>query len=260
MKVAVVTPTIGNPKLADCLASVNNQTYKNLTHYIFIDGSQYEEQIKQIIIKSPKVWQKTIKLEENVGKGWYGHRVFAACSFLVDADIICYLDEDNWFEPCHIEKLVKKIEEGNDWAYSLRKIYDKDGNYICDDNCESLGKWPVYFNDSVFHIDTSCFAVRRDIAVRVGHSWYGQWGADRQFFSAISKAFPKFDCTNAHTACYRLDGNPNSVNKEFFDKGNAVSEKKYHGQFPWKLGKKLITIAKEPPQEIEVGPGIKITT
>ena len=48
MKVAVVTPTIGNPKLADCLASVNNQTYKNLTHYIFIDGSQYEEQVKQI--------------------------------------------------------------------------------------------------------------------------------------------------------------------------------------------------------------------
>ena len=258
MKVAVVTPTIGNPKLADCLASVNNQTYKNLTHYIFIDGSQYEEQVKKIIIKSPKVWQKTIKLEENVGKGWYGHRVFAACSFLVDADIICYLDEDNWFEPCHIEKLVKKIEEGNDWAYSLRKIYDKDGNYICDDNCESLGKWPVYFNDSVFHIDTSCFAVRRDIAVRVGHSWCGQWGADRQFFSAISKAFPKFDCTNAHTACYRLDGNPNSVNKDFFDQGNEVNEKKYHGQFPWKLGKKLVTIAKQPTKELEVGPGIKI--
>jgi hypothetical protein len=168
------------------------------------------------------------------------------------------LDEDNWFEPCHIEKLVKKIEEGNDWAYSLRKIYDKDGKYICDDNCESLGKWPVYFNDSVFHIDTSCFAVRRDIAVRVGHSWYGQWGADRQFFSAISKAFPKFDCTNAHTACYRLDGNPNSVNKDFFDQGNEVNEKKYHGQFPWKLGKKLVTIAKQPTQELEVGPGIKI--
>ena len=168
------------------------------------------------------------------------------------------MDEDNWFEPCHVEKLVKKIEEGNDWAYSLRKIYDKDGNYICDDNCESLGKWPVYFNDSVFHIDTSCFAVRRDIAVRVGHSWYGQWGADRQFFSAISKAFPKFDCTNAHTACYRLDGNPNSVNKDFFDQGNAANEKKYHGQFPWKIGKKLVTIAKQPTQELEVGPGIKI--
>ena len=73
MKVAVVTPTIGNPKLADCLASVNNQTYKNLTHYIFIDGSQYEEQTKQILVRLPKVWQKTIKLEENVGRSGRAH-------------------------------------------------------------------------------------------------------------------------------------------------------------------------------------------
>ena len=101
MKVAVVTPTIGNEKLLDCLASVDAQTYKDIIHYIFIDG-----------------------------KGWYGHRVFAACSFLVNADIIVYLDEDNWFEPCHVKKLVDKINEGNDWAYSLRKIYDKDGNFL----------------------------------------------------------------------------------------------------------------------------------
>ena len=258
MKVAVVTPTIGNSKLADCLASVEKQTYKKLTHYIFIDGNQYKRAVDELIEWSGSTKVKTVELEENVGRGWYGHRVFAACSFLVNADVICYLDEDNWFEPCHVEKLVKKLEEGNDWAYSLRKIYDKDGNYLCDDNCESLGKWPVYFNDSVFHIDTSCFAVRRDIAVRVGHSWYGQWGADRQFFSAISKQFPKFDCTNAHTACYRLDGNPNSVNKEFFDQGNSVNQMKYFGQFPWKLGKKLVTIPKQPTQELEVGPGIKI--
>lgn len=258
MKVAVVTPTIGNSKLADCLASVEKQTYKKLTHYIFIDGNQYKRAVDELIEWSGSTKVKTVELEENVGRGWYGHRVFAACSFLVNADVICYLDEDNWFEPCHVEKLIKKLEEGNDWAYSLRKIYDKDGNYLCDDNCESLGKWPVYFNDSVFHIDTSCFAVRRDIAVRIGHSWYGQWGADRQFFSAISKQFPKFDCTNAHTACYRLDGNPNSVNKEFFDQGNSVNQMKYFGQFPWKLGKKLVTIAKPPTQELEVGPGIKI--
>lgn len=255
MKVAVVTPTIGNPKLADCLASVDKQTHKDLIHYIFIDGGEYKHIVDKRLNDATRV--KTIQLEENVGKGWYGHRVFAASSFLVNADVICYLDEDNWFEPCHIEKMVKKIEEGNDWVYSLRKIYDKDGNFICDDNCESLGKWPVYFNDGVFHIDTSCFAVRRDIAVRVGHSWYGQWGADRQFFSALSKAHPKFDCTNAYTSCYRLDGNPNSVNKDFFDQGNAVNEKKYFGQYPWTVPKKLLTIAK-PSQEIEVGPGIKI--
>ena len=46
--------------------------------------------------------------------------------------------------------------------------------------------------------------------------------------------------------------------KEFFDQGNAANEMKYFGQFPWKLGKKLVTIAKQPTQELEVGPGIKI--
>ena len=84
------------------------------------------------------------------------------------------------------------------------------------------------------HIDTSSFAVKRDAALRIGHAWYGQWGADRQFFMNLAKNFPKFDCSREHTMCYRLDGNPNSVNKEFFDKGNAASEQKYNGKFPWK--------------------------
>ncbi len=248
MKVAVVTPTIGNPKLVDCLASVDKQNYQDITHYIFIDGKEHQQKVEDMLVGATKV--KTVILEENVGKGWYGHRVFAACSFLVNADIIVYLDEDNWFEPCHVEKLVGKINEGNDWAYSLRKIYDKDGNFLCEDNCESLGRWPVYFNNEVFHIDTSAFAVKRDCAVRIGHAWYGQWGADRQFFSNLSKFFPKFDCTNAHTLCYRLDGNPNSVSKEFFDKGNEVMTERYGDNYPWKNPKKL--------HQIEVGPGINI--
>jgi glycosyltransferase involved in cell wall biosynthesis len=240
MKVAVVTPTIGKKELIDCLRSVEKQTYKDLTHYVFVDGYDHRKNVFDMAEGASKT--KFVVLEENVGKGWYGHRVYAACSFLVNADIIVYLDEDNWIEPCHVEKLVNKINEGNDWVYSLRKIYDKDGNYLCDDNCESLGKWPVYFNDGVYHIDTSSFAIRRDVAVRIGHAWYGQWGADRQFFGALKANFPKFDCTNVHTLCYRLDGNPNSVTKEFFDKGNEINQQKYNGEFPWKLGKKIFVI------------------
>ena len=248
MKVAVVTPTIGGEYLHKCVASVDNQTYKNLTHYVFMDGKEHWEKINDTISGATKI--KTIALEENVGKGWYGHRVYAACSFLVNADVICYLDEDNWFEPNHVDKLVKKIEQGNDWAYSLRKIYDKSENYLCEDNCESLGKWPVYFNDKVFHIDTSSFAIRRDIAVRIGHAWYGQWGADRQFFGALKNHFSKYSCTNQYTTNYRLDGNENSVNEEFFIEGNKINSEKYQGNFPWKSGK----------QFINVGPGISIIT
>ncbi len=124
MKVAVVTPTIGSKTLTQCIQSVEEQTYENLTHYIFIDGEkEYGNKIWHQLEDATKV--KTIRLEENVGKGWYGHRVYAACSFLVDADVICYLDEDNWIDPNHIEELVKVLQEGNQWAYSLRKIYNK---------------------------------------------------------------------------------------------------------------------------------------
>ena len=246
MKVAIVTPTIGSEHLVRCVDSVDKQTYSDLTHYVFIDGEQSELSVIDKIEGATKV--KKIVLEENVGKGWYGHRVYSACSFLVNADVICYLDEDNWYEPNHVEKLVDKIKQGNDWAYSLRKIYDKDGNFLCNDDCESLGKWPVYFNGEVFHIDTSSFAIRRDIAVRIGHAWYGQWGADRQFFSALKTHFPKFDCSNDYTMCYRLDGNPNSVTQEFFDKGNAASAEKYSTGFPWKQ-----SVIKE-----ELGPNISL--
>jgi glycosyltransferase involved in cell wall biosynthesis len=215
-----------------------------------LDGKEHYEKIHPILYdKCGNKTIKTVELEENVGKGWYGHRVYAACSFLVNADIICYLDEDNWFEPCHVQKLVSKIKEGNDWAFSLRKIYSKEGEFLCEDNCESLGKWPVYFNDEVFHVDTSSFAIKRDIGVRIGHAWYGQWGADRQFFTNLKKHFPKFNCSNSHTLCYRLDGNPNSVTQEFFEEGNRIQTQKYGEHFPWK-NKGL--------HQIEIGPNISL--
>ena len=85
MKVAVVTPTIGTPYLSECLKSVDEQTYQNLTHYIFLDGEEYSNKILHQLDGFEKV--KTVRLQENIGKGWYGHRVYAACSFLVNAEI-----------------------------------------------------------------------------------------------------------------------------------------------------------------------------
>lgn len=250
MKVAVVTPTIGAKTLSKCIQSVEAQTYENLTHYIFLDGEEeHGDKIWNQLQGASKV--KTIRLQENIGKGWYGHRVYASCGYLVNADLICYLDEDNWFEPNHVEKLVERIKKGVDWAYSLRKIVDKEGNYLCEDNCESLGQWPIYFNKDAYHIDTSSFMVKADIARKLGAAWYGQWGADRQFFNALKQYFPNFSCSREYSLCYRLDGNDNSVTEEFFEKGNAENEKQYPNGFPWKQQFK---------EEYVVGPGITIVS
>ena len=233
LKVAVVTPTIGSSHLTKCVESVEKQTHKNTLHYIFIDGSAYAGAVKKATKKADPNKLRYTMLQENVGKGWYGHRVYAACSFLVNADVICYLDEDNWLDPTHVEKLVRRLETGADWAYSLRKIYSKEGEFICNDDCESLGKWPVFFDERVHHIDTSSFAVKRDVAVKAGHAWYGQWGADRQFFNVLKQYFPNFECSKDYTLCYRLDGNPKSVTKEFFEQGNAKIKEKYGEELPW---------------------------
>jgi len=247
MKVAVITPTIGTDYLKDCLESVDKQTYGDLTHYIFFDGEEYDEKIVTQLTGFNRV--KTIKLQENVGKGWYGHRVYAASSFLVNADIICYLDEDNWIEPNHVETLVSTIQKNDlEWAYSLRKIYDKEKKFLCEDNCESLGKWSAFFDDDVKHIDTSCYAVKRSVALSIGHAWYGQWGADRKFFFNLAKYYQKFECTSEHTLCYRLDGNSGSVTKDFFEQGNQQNYLKYDGKFPWK----------QKQHSLQVGPGISV--
>jgi glycosyltransferase involved in cell wall biosynthesis len=239
MKVAIVTPTIGSKHLKKCIDSVDKQSYENITHYIFIDGIEHFEAVENIAEGASKT--KIVALEENVGKGWYGHRVYAACSFLVNADVIVYLDEDNWIDRTHIETLVDKLNETNaEWVYSLRNIYEEDGQYVCQDNCESLGKWSTFFDKDVYHIDTSCFAVRRDVAVKVGHSWYGQWGADRQFYHTLKKHFPNYVCTNQHTVNYRLGGNEGSVKKEFFLNGNKLMSKNYTGDFPWLIKEHLL--------------------
>lgn len=250
MRVAVVTPTIGSPELKQCMESVQKQTYENITHYIFMDGEQnFPNVYSNIFDETLKLDRnnsvKYITLQDNVGAGWLGHRVYAASSFLVNADIICYLDEDNWLEPCHIEKMVDKIKQGYDWVYSLRKIYDKQGNYLFEDNCESLGKWPIFFNEQAFHIDTSCYALKLDIATKVGHVWYDTErpkAADRKFFQVLKTHFTNFECTNTHSVNYRLGGNPNSVSRDFFEQGNKIMFDKYKGEYPWK-NKSLMKIA-----------------
>lgn len=249
--VAIVTPSIGSETLEKTIESIKNQTYSNIVHHIFVDGTENREKVENIIAKIPNLEKSKYTLniiQENIGKGWYGHRVYAACSFLVNQDSIIYMDEDNWIEPEHVEYLVESLENAHDWAYSLRKIFDKDCNYLCNDDCESLGKWPVYFDENVFHIDTSSFIVRKDVALSIGHSWYGKWGADRQFFGALQRFFENFECTGKYTLCYRLGGNDGSVTQDFFYKGNQIQIEKYGSEnnFPWLK------------KELKVGPGISI--
>lgn len=230
MNIGVITPTIGTKHLAKCLDSVSNQTYKDLTHYIFVDGESNFEKVRHLI---KDYNTKNVFLEQSIGhSGWLGHRVYAAAPFLVESEIICYLDEDNWLESNHIDSMYQNILQGFDWCYSLRKIFDKDGNYLLNDDCESLGKWPT-FQGSVHHIDTSAYMVIKDKIKAISHSWYKKFNADRVFFQALKNFCPNYTCSGEYSLCYRLGSTERSVKKEFFEKGNLIMKQKYEGGFPW---------------------------
>ena len=134
--------------------------------------------------------------------------------------------------------MVDNIEQNNlAWTHCLRNIYRKDDTFVCRDNCESLGShetWIAHKHKGVnYHVDTSSFMVRREALVMIASAWYGQWGADRQFFNALKEYCNPWNTTNCYSLNYRLDGNLGSVTEEFFLEGNKYMESVYGDNLPW---------------------------
>ena len=234
MTALILIPTTGAQVLDDAVRSAIGQTFPETDVWAVIDGPEYASAALAILSSYPQV--KHCILPKNTGKnGWYGHRIYAAFSFLFDHDYIFYLDQDNWFDPDHVASMVSFCMNYKlDWCHSLRKIFDQKGQYICDDDCESLGKWPVYFNDHVHLVDTSTYCIRKDVITKMAAAWYSGWGGDRTFFANIKKYYDKFACTGFATVGYRLDGNPRSVTADFFITGNQVMCQRYPNGFPWR--------------------------
>lgn len=241
--VVVVTPSIGKETLPDAVSSIWNQDYANITHLVVADGGEYLGSVANRVNTTDSIdrkGQKTIvtPVPFNTGSnGYYGHRIYAAFSHLIDADYILFLDEDNWYKHNHVSSMVEMMEKNpsNGFGYSFRSIYSKEGDYLLDDNCESLGKWPIYWSltnqDGQYLIDTSCYIFRNDFLKETGHLWHSGWGGDRNYYRQVSGYF--HTSTFQHTVCYRLDGNPKSVNEEFFKKGNEVYLNHFKGNLPW---------------------------
>ena len=220
MRVMVITPTTGKDTLDKAIESVKKQTIET-EHLVVSDG---------VYMDHPDGCS-FLKLPENVGaNNWYGHRVYAAMPLLVNADYILFLDEDNWFEPNHVETMINKIKSKDlMWAYSLRRICDEDGKYIRDDDCESLGRWPTFYDHTLNFVDTNCYCFRREYLVSISHTFYGQWGADRPFYTAASTKLPAFGCTGLATVNYRAPARLHNMFKE----GNEAMKVSYQ-TLPWR--------------------------
>jgi len=248
VKVSIITPTTGNFFLTECIESVRNQTYGDIQHIVVVDGKERLE-IADSIFQSLSFGKNESKesqivLPYSTGANRYnGHRIYGAVTYLAEGDYHIWLDDDNVLEPNHVENLVNLVKEKDlHWAYSLRKIIDKDSNVLCLDDCESLGKWASILSDNDFFIDVNCYFVNKLVAIQMSPVWYrkfrepGQMEIDRAIATTLMNKSNnlKFDCTTDYTVKYRVGNTGLSVKGEFFLNGNARMLTRHNGVLPWK--------------------------
>lgn len=219
--VAVITSTIGRPQLERAILSVQNQTYP-CKHYIFVDGEQFHQQAAEILKKFEHL--VVTYLPMNTGaNGWTNSSINAIAPFLVKEDIVCFLDDDNWFEPNHVETGVKALVENQaHYAYALRNFYDLEGNFVCIDAMESIGEssrgydepiyYPLSFNGEEYqlgskgntyhHIDTNCYFMTAETARLLSNAWYFGIHNDRNVYDKLKQYGAKGVCSKTISVNY----------------------------------------------------------
>lgn len=230
VRVAVVTPTVGGPHLEACVRSVQAQDLPNVTHYVVVDGPEHGPAVDAVLAKvRNRAPVRVLRLPHNTGAGgWNGHRIYGCAAWLVDADYVAFLDEDNEYDPDHLRHLVRAAVEARvPWAHSLRRIVDQEGREVCPDNCESLGGITHTACGPGDHlVDTSCFLIARDLAIRVSTNWNVRARdpsgrePDRELTRALLAVEPHA-VVRRHSVRYRVGSTGLSVKAEFFAQGNA---------------------------------------
>jgi glycosyltransferase involved in cell wall biosynthesis len=219
--VAVVTATTGRKELQQAIDSVRAQTYP-CRHYIFADG--YQTSLFEFIMEHEEVYELPVRTG---GNGMMNGGIVAASAFLVQEDLICWLDDDNWFEPDHIEKLVE-AKGDKPYAYSLRALRNVDGSFFANDDFESIGPHGGF-------IDLNCYLMERNIAVQIAPLWYKTTGelmiGDRFVYQALRQNNLESACSGLYSLNYRL--NEKRDLRGFFFEGNIKTRAQFPDGFPW---------------------------
>lgn len=232
--VTIVTATTCTPYLKQNLNSVKAQTYDNIQHLVVIDGKHHTDKLDYDIDAD------VITLPYATGTEQYnGHRIYGAATYLAKGDYIIYLDEDNWLEPNHVESLVALDIKDSAFGCSLRKITDMEGNYICNDDCESLGNWESVIKD--YFVDVNCFFLHKRMALQLSPIWYrrarhpeDQPEVDRALTFVLRQNKIQCMVTGEYTVNYRAGNRADSVQAQFFLQGNKMMHDKFGGDFPWR--------------------------
>lgn len=249
--VVVITASIGHATLRRCAESVQRQDYPTLRHLVVVDGAGHAAGATHALADVGRDKPlDVLVLPHNTGHSQhFGYRIYGALPLLVDEDVVCFLDEDNWIEQAHVSSGIAALSTtGAAWAYSLRTICSDDGNRICADDCDSLGYWPKFATmlptgelepvEAARHrrspnlVDSSCYFLPRPIACRAAPLWQALH-ADSVVASFLVQRYSG-TCSGVSTVNYALGGGSGTPADWFLD-GNARLSALYRAtRLPWR--------------------------
>jgi glycosyltransferase involved in cell wall biosynthesis len=236
MTVTVITSSIGRPELRQCIESVRAQTYP-VRHAVYVNGPAFHEPARAVLMDYPEI--QAVYLPEDTGNyngsgpGCAG--VFAAAPFLTRSDWVFFLNDDDFYDPDHVES-VMAFAKSNDlkWAYSLRRFVGKDGAPVCDDNWCSLGYWPIYGTNE-YVVDNSCYAMQRCLAERYALAWtVSPLIGDRCMLMALKESGARSGCTGRSTVNYRIGTGSAPDEPEKYHQAAARMRAEFPNGFPWR--------------------------
>jgi len=239
------------------------QNYAKVRHLVVVDGLDCAAGATRALADVSRLKQlDVLVLPQNTGHSHhFGYRIYGALPLLADDDVVCYLDEDNWFEPEHVASGIDAMATtGASWAYALRRICSDDGEQICADDCDSLGYWPKFATmlpdgyleteEAAMHrqypnlVDSSCYFLPRRIACTVASLWQAPH-ADAVVPSFLVRRYPGV-CSGKSTVNYALGGGSGTP-AEWFTEGNERLRVLYgQAPLPWRRGPRKL-----PPGIIE---------
>ena len=193
LRVAVITPYYKETDdvLQKCHESVLSQTHP-CTHVLVADG--YPRQLFNISGNT----MHAILPQANSDNGNTPRAIGGIIADSAGFDAVAYLDADNWYEPDHINALLKSSQsEGGDLISCKRKFYDLAGTQLHVTEAAE---------DRNLHVDTSCWLIFRP-AFSLLRSWLMPKPlsplCDRIFFKKVMNDRYSVTMTNHRTVAFR---------------------------------------------------------
>lgn len=220
--VAVVIPTVLRPSLARALTSVFAQEFGGRVQVLVgIDAPQGSMEVLEATCRlAPSHYTvqafypgySTSVRHNGMWDSPAGGALRTILSYLANAPVIAYLDDDNWWGPRHLATLTRAIEPV-DWAFSLRWfVHPATARPICIDQWESVGPGAGRFlQEFDGFVDPNCLMIKTKRCAPT-FSWWPiplpgdprGAGSDRHVFDVLRR-MGQWAGTGEPTAFYVID-------------------------------------------------------